>query len=74
MKYFFISLIATAVLVTLVLQVPILRRKIFSVMERLAAWHEQGTQEVDVGSMRIGEVRGEDPFLLARAGEKLARS
>lgn len=73
-KYFFISLLATAMLVAVVLQVPVLRRKLFSAMERLAAWHDQGTQEVDVGSMRIREVRGEDPFLLARAGEKLARS
>lgn len=73
-KYFFISLLATAGFIAVVLQVPILRRKLFSAMERLAAWHEHGTQEVDVGNMRIREARGEDPFLLARAGEKLARS
>ena len=59
--------------VVAVLQVPALRRRIFSAMERLAEWHEKGTQEVDVGSMRMGEGRGDDPFLLARAGEKLGR-
>jgi len=72
-KYFFISLIATTVFVVVILQVPVLRRKIFAAMERLAAWHDKGTSEVDVGSMRMGEVKGEDPFLLARAGERLGR-
>lgn len=72
-KYFFISLIGTAVFVVVILQVPVLRRRIFSAMERLAAWHESGTQEVDVGSMRVGEVRKDDPFLLARAGERLEK-
>ena len=55
------------------MQVPALRRRIFAAMERLAEWHEKGTQEVDVGAMRIGEVKGEDPFLLARAGDRLGR-
>lgn len=72
-KYFFITLVATAVFVGVALQVPMLRRSIFCAMDKLAAWHEKGTQEEAVSAMTTGEVKGEDPFLLARAGEKLGR-
>jgi len=72
-KYFFVSLIGTGVFVVLILQVPALRRRVFAAMERLAEWHEKGTREVDVGSMRIEEIKGEDPFLLARTAERLGR-
>jgi len=67
-------MVGTAVFVGVVLQVPVLRRKLFAWMERLATWHDKGTQEVDVGTMRIGETRGEDMFMLARVGEKKSRS
>lgn len=38
---------ATTAIIALLLQVPVIRRWIFSKLEQLAEWHEQGTSDVD---------------------------
>lgn len=59
-KYFFISMFGTAITIVLALQIPMVRRRVFAFLDHLADWHERGTREVE------GEVKGDDPFLLAR--------
>lgn len=56
----------TAVLIGIVLQIPLFRRKIFSFMDRLAAWHEEGTRD-------DSQQEVVDPFMLARLGEKMLK-
>ena len=64
--YFFISMFGTAAFTLVLLQIPIVRRKIFSWMERLADWHEKGTMDEDQQEVV-------DPFMLARLGEKMLK-
>lgn len=63
-------MISTAVFVVLVLQIPAVRRRIFSLLERLADWHEAGTAP---RSDSANQWEKADPFLLARVGEKLLK-
>lgn len=48
MKYFFISMFGTAIFVALILQVPNVRHRVISELDRLAEWHEKGTANADV--------------------------
>lgn len=59
-KYFFISMFGTAIVMIVALQIPMVRRRVFAFLDHLADWHEKGTREE--------EVKGDDPFMLARVG------
>ena len=52
-----------------ILQIPALRRRVFSWLEMLADWHERGTESPNTAVSHSQA----DPFMLARAGEKLLR-
>lgn len=52
MKYFFLSMFATAILIGVVLKVPAARQKILARLESFAEWHEKGTTDLDMKTSR----------------------